>query len=186
MTALDPIREPPEEPPVPDGPPRIPLDNVRWTVTENGDVHVTATVPERARDDIAHRLRDGLGFSVAASPIPVVPRLTVLIPRDSDVPQCPAATESEYGDGVVRCEHPAGHPPLPKHDSEFDHSGAGVWWTNASNAAGMCPDGGTCHHACATFACDRVRHCSPLPGVFPGDGWPEFIRHDHAERESHR
>ncbi len=35
-----------------------------------------------------------------------------------------------------------------------------------------CPDGGHCHHNCDPAACFRVRHASPLPGVFPGDRWP--------------
>jgi hypothetical protein len=35
-----------------------------------------------------------------------------------------------------------------------------------------CPDGGTCHHQCAT-GCFRVEHCEPLSGVFPGNAWPK-------------
>jgi hypothetical protein len=35
-----------------------------------------------------------------------------------------------------------------------------------------CPDGGACHHQCAT-GCFRVEHCEPLSGVFPGNTWPK-------------
>jgi hypothetical protein len=38
-----------------------------------------------------------------------------------------------------------------------------------------CPDGGTCHHECAT-ACWRVRWVGPLSGVYPGDRWPAEVR----------
>jgi hypothetical protein len=38
-----------------------------------------------------------------------------------------------------------------------------------------CPDGGACHHGCAT-ACFRVRWMGPLSGVYPGDQWPDDVR----------
>lgn len=39
-----------------------------------------------------------------------------------------------------------------------------------------CPDGGRCHHQCATSSsCFRVRECAPLSGVYPNDEWPESV-----------
>lgn len=39
-----------------------------------------------------------------------------------------------------------------------------------------CPDGGTCHHQCASGSltdCFRVSACAPLSGVYVNDRWPE-------------
>jgi len=38
-----------------------------------------------------------------------------------------------------------------------------------------CPDGGTCHHHCAS-GCFRVRCCEPLSGVYPFSQWPWHIK----------
>lgn len=47
--------------------------------------------------------------------------------------------------------------------------------------AGRCPDGGTCHHLCATAAaCFRVDCCGPLSGVYPGDRWPAEVLAEHV------
>ncbi len=44
---------------------------------------------------------------------------------------------------------------------------------------GRCPDGGTCHHECAS-ACFRVLTCGPLSGVFEGDRWPSVVAAEHS------
>jgi hypothetical protein len=40
----------------------------------------------------------------------------------------------------------------------------------------VCPDGGTCHHACPGRSCFRVNNCAPLSGVYVNDEWPLAIR----------
>ena len=51
-------------------------------------------------------------------------------------------------------------------------------------AYGPCPDGGTCHHECATRElCYRVGACGPLSGVYDDDQWPAALAaaDDHLE-----
>lgn len=49
--------------------------------------------------------------------------------------------------------------------------------TEVKQARPVCPDGGTCHHSCASGSlpdCFRVSCCAPLSGVYINDRWPEF------------
>jgi hypothetical protein len=50
---------------------------------------------------------------------------------------------------------------------------------NAAANKPSCPDEATCHHECRSV-CFRVKYCSPLSGVYPGDDWPESVRAKHA------
>jgi hypothetical protein len=50
-------------------------------------------------------------------------------------------------------------------------------WVLEAVRDGRCPDGGTCHHQCASpRVCFRVTECGPLSGVYPGDRWPADVR----------
>jgi hypothetical protein len=63
-------------------------------------------------------------------------------------------------------------PPPFSPEPSAENEGAGGPLNEYNPAA--CPDGGTCHHGCIAV-CFRVRHASPLSGVFPDDTWPAEV-----------
>lgn len=69
-------------------------------------------------------------------------------------------------DTYYRCEACGIETGSPASHEHIYHGGAQTCWPVPT-----CPDGGTCHHACAA-TCFRVETCGPLSGVFPGDRWP--------------
>ena len=51
----------------------------------------------------------------------------------------------------------------------------------------QCPDGGRCHHDCATNeSCWRVNHCGPLSDAkYPDNEWPEDVKRDNPPEQTY-